>query len=183
MAVEVGRVEARNNSFACLFESSQTRRIFSASGMQGQCSRGQEAFALCHFLPARHPAGTPRIAPPPGQIRKGRAAAQFSEQGENRCGAALQTRGESGRGRRQPVSGERRLDDRRGPSRSPTGPTSDRPDFPLAGNRAPLPRPSRSFSAGRSVRAAGLGWNLRKSRSRRSGFAVFRARAKEIPHP
>ena len=47
--------------------------------------------------------------------------------------------------------------------------------------------PARFFARrGRSPQGAAserraLGWNLRKSQSRRSGFAVFRARVKEIP--
>ena len=43
-------------------------------------------------------------------------------------------------------------------------------------------RRDRSPQGAASGRRA-LGWNLRKSQSRRSGFAVFHARAKEIPRP
>ena len=61
--------------------------------MIGASMKVEEAFALCHFLPAHRPAGTPRFAPP--ARRQGRKSAQISEQRENI--AAPQTRSEPGR--------------------------------------------------------------------------------------
>ena len=105
-----------------------------------------EPFALCHFAgppPGRHPAN--RFGRPPAGPQGPRGRSIFRTKREYLCGAAPQTRGEPVRGRRQPVSGGG------GPSRSPTGPTSDRPGVPPAGNRATLPPPSR----GRATGAAG----------------------------
>ena len=110
-----------------------------------------EAFALCHFLLARSPVGTPRVAPAaPRQARKGRVGAQISEQRENirslrHCAA---NPGRAGPWPPAASFGGGRSDDRRGPSRSPTGPTSDRPDVPPAGSRAPSPPPSQGRAAG-----------------------------------
>ena len=61
--------------------------------MIGASMKVEEVFALCHFLPAHRPVGTPRFAPP--ARRQGRKGAQISEQRENIT--APQTRGEPGR--------------------------------------------------------------------------------------
>ena len=98
-----------------------------------QCNAPCEAFALCHFLPT----GTPRFAPAAlRQVRKVHADAQFSERREDVAAALRREPGAS----RAAAAGSQfhggggRSDDRRGLSRSPTGPTSDRPDVPLASN-------------------------------------------------
>ena len=90
--------------------------------------------------------------PAPGKSARAARTLNFRNEGGmslRRC-AANPGRASPRPERRQPVSGGR-SDDRRGPSRSPTGPTSDRPGVPPAGNRATLPPPSR----GRATGAAG----------------------------
>ena len=70
-----------------------------------------EAFALCHFLPVRHPAGTRRIAPaaPPAGPQGPCGRSIFRTKGNirslRRCAA---NPGRAGPRRRQPVSGGRR---------------------------------------------------------------------------
>ena len=122
----------------------QTLYFSKGSNLSGNCWRLRCAIFFAGPTPGRHPAN--RSGRPPAGSQGPRGRSIFRTKGEYRCGAAPQTRGEPGRGRRQPVSGGRRSDDRRDPSRSPTGPTSDRPDVPSAGSRAPPP--SRGRAAG-----------------------------------